>query len=102
MSLTNPSSRGQVTSGVLPYGAEPESVTAFNIVSGDRPPRPKSPIANRWLPDPIWEAVQHCWAQLPYSRLSIDLLHQAFVKSEPEQEVNVPVTEDREGKHDVV
>ena len=102
MSLTNPSSHGQVASGVLPYGAEPESVTALYIASGDRPPRPRSPIANRWLPDPIWEVLQGCWAQYPHSRLSIDSLHQAFVKSEPEQEVNVPVTENGEGKHDVL
>ena len=102
MSLTNPSSHGQVASGVLPYGAEPESETALYIVSGNRPPRPSSSIANRWLPDPIWEVLQGCWAQFPHSRLSIDSLYQAFVKSEPEQEVNVLVTEDREGKHGVV
>ena len=92
-SLTN-TSHDQVLSEILPYGngTGPESVTAFSITSGKRPPRPNSPTAVHWLPDPIWDVIERCWDQAPWSRLSVDLLRQAFVESEQAQEESTPVT----------
>ena len=99
-SLTNVSfNRDQILSDVLPFGKRRESLIAFEIVSGERPPRPSNPTAECWLPDPIWDVIQSCWHQAPRSRLSVDLLHHAFVGSEPERRRDVPVTEDSGGKH---
>ena len=79
-----------------------ESVTAFNITRGDRPPRPNGPAAKRWLPDPIWDVVQRCWVQLPRSRLAVDLLRQAFDESGWERKGKTPIAENGKFKRDVM
>ena len=71
----------KVLSGDLPYGVRPESVTAFNIVSGDRPHRPRNPTADRWLSDSTWVIIERCWSENPQLRLSTEFLHQAFIES---------------------
>jgi len=91
----------QVLSGdVLLYGMRPESVTAFNVVSGNRPPRPNNPTADHWLSDPTWEIIRCCWDQNPQSRLPADLLHRTFVG--PELEKYSLVIEGDEGELDVM
>ena len=92
----------QVLSGVLPYSAEPETVIALQIASGNRPAFPDNPTANRWLLYPIWDVLQDCWAQIPQYRSSIGLLYQAFVESDPEQKGSIPLTKNGEGKYNVV
>ena len=80
----------------------PETVIALRIVSGGRPPRPDNPTANRWLLDPTWVVLQNCWAQIPQSRSSIDSLRRTLVRPEWEQEKNIPVTGNGEGKYNAV
>jgi len=94
----------EILSDILPYGSGRESVIAFSIVSGERPLRPNNPTAKRWLPGPIWTAVQRCWDENLQSRPTLDLLRRAFVglgpvpEQEPEREKEVspvvPVIED--------
>ena len=90
-------SNDKVLSGALPYHMEEESVIAFKIVSENRPPRPNTQAANRWLPDKMWDAIQHCWAQTPQSRGTIHLLHQELT-----QEESVSVVENGKAKYDTV
>ena len=92
----------QVLSGVLPYSTGPETVIALQIATGDRPPRPDNPTANRWLLDPIWDVLQGCWGDVPESRFPISSLRRAFVELEPEHKGNIPVTENGGGKQNVV
>lgn len=88
----------KVLSGMPPYGAQPEDITGFNIVSGSRPTHPRTTTANHWLSGPIWEIITRCWNQTPQFRLSAELLHQGFVESELEDE-GTPVTVDGGGEH---
>jgi len=88
----------KVLSGDLPYAGGRESVAAYNIVSGVRPPRPRTATADRWLPDPIWDVIRRCWNQAPRFRLTTELLYQEFAKSAPEHERGTPVAENREGE----
>ena len=60
---------------------QPESVIAFNIVSGNRPLRPNNPTADHWLPDPVWDTIGRCWDQALQSRLPVDSLYRAFIVS---------------------
>jgi len=100
VSLTNVSPREQVLSGTVPYGIQSEAITAFNIVSGSRPPRPDDPTAKRWLTDPIWDVIRYCWDQNPQSRLPTDSLCQAFVSPVPKQERDTLVVGDGGGELD--
>ena len=70
----------QILSEVLPYGPGRESLIVFNIVSGKSLPRPNSAVADRWLSDLIWDALQHCWNLNPDSRWPIKFLRRAFTK----------------------
>ena len=79
----------------MPYGAGRETRVVYNITSGERPRRPNNAVADRWLPDPIWDALQHCWGPNPDSRWPIKSLGQAFAK----QTGNTQVTESNEGVH---
>ena len=76
---------------------------ALSIISGNRPARPRSQTAVRWLPDNIWDAIQRCWAEIPQSRLPIYSLLQELSRPQPEKERkrSLPVSEGRRGKHNV-
>ena len=88
----------QVLSEVLPYGPGRETLMVFNIVSGKGLSRPDHPAANMWLPDPIWDALQHCWGPNPDSRWPIKSLRRAFAK----QTGNTLVTENNQGEHNAL
>jgi len=85
---------------MVPYGTQKESFTAFSIVSGNRPPRPSTITANRWVSDPIWKIIRWCWNQTPQSRLSAEVLHRGFAGLDVELE-GTPVTMDGEGEHNM-
>jgi len=82
----------KVLTGVLPHDGQRETVIAYLIVSGERPLRPRNPIADRWLPDSVWEIIQRCWDQTPHSRFRVDSLHQAFAESKGTGPVDVDDT----------
>ena len=86
MSLKNAPPNEQVLSGVLPYGAWEEDHAALKIVSGNRPPRPRNLVADQWLHDRTWDAIQRCWAANPQSRPPIGSLHQELAKPEQGEE----------------
>ena len=78
----------------MPYGIRGDSVIAYKIVAGERPPRPDNPIANQWLPDPIWDIIQHCWDQIPESRLPVDQIHRIFEEMGSQQKGNALIGEE--------
>lgn len=82
----------------MPYGVRSESVTAYNVVSGRRPSRPDNPTADRWLTNPIWDAITRCWDQDPQLRLPTSLLCRAFFRPELEQEWGTLVAWGGEGE----
>jgi len=86
----NTSPHDKVLSGELPYGEAREALTTYRIVSGVRPSRPKTPTADLWLPDPIWDAIRRCWIQEPQLRLSAKSLYQEFTKSVQEHDGGTP------------
>ena len=88
----------QVLSEVLPYGSGREALIVFNIVSGKGLSRPNNPAANMWLPDPIWDVLQHCLDPNPNSRWPVKSLRRAFAK----QTWNTLVTENNQGEYNVL
>ena len=91
-------SRYQILSEELPYGSGRETRIVYNITTGERLRRPNNAAADRWLPDPIWDALQHCWGLNPDSRPSVKSLHRVFT----EQEEKTPVAENNKGEHNVL
>lgn len=55
-------------------------------------------MADRWLPDPIWDVIRRCWNHSPRFRLSAKLLYREFAKLEREYEGGTPVVENGEGE----
>jgi len=95
----------KVLSGDTPYdGVRLDSVAAINIVSGNRPPRPTNPTADRWLSDPVWDVIRRGWHQEPRFRLSAESLHRGFAEPQLEHEEETPgptlVTQRREAAID--
>ena len=85
----------------MPYGLWSDPITAFNVVSGNRPPRPNNPTANRWLIDPIWDVISRSWDHDPQLRLPAGSLRRAFVGPEPEQERDTLVVGGGGGEYDL-
>jgi len=99
-SLNNTPLTNQVLSGVLPYDKKQGAKTAYSIINQERPPRPSNDIADRWLPDKVWHAIENCWGHGTQSRLHLRELHQTFVDLTSGKRGNATAPED--GKHSVV
>ncbi|KAF9644383.1 kinase-like protein [Thelephora ganbajun] len=64
---------------ILPYGNAREGIIIFNIVTGERPPRPTNA---RWLRDQIWNMIVTCWSEKRDQRWDIRAAyHQLSVSS---------------------
>lgn len=47
----------------------------FKVISGERPMRPsETKFAQRGLDDEMWELLQECWAEVPESRPTVDVI----------------------------
>ena len=57
----------QVFTGTVPFSGKPETAAVFEIMNGDRPPRPTHPtIAER-----LWSLMKLCWDNEPHLRPEI-------------------------------
>ena len=54
----------QVLTGTVPFSGKRSTVAAFEIMNGQRPPRPTHPV----FPEELWSLVERCWAQDPRFR----------------------------------
>ena len=52
----------------MPYENARDGITIFQIVTGDRPPRPQN---TQWLRDQIWDMITKCWSEQREQRLDI-------------------------------
>ena len=57
----------QAFTGAIPFNGVPEVAAIFEIMSGERPPRPHHPV----FTNELWELMQHCWDQDPHSRPAV-------------------------------
>jgi len=69
----------QVLTGVLPRRATDNP--AFDSVAPERPARPTRQSQNRWLSDPVWEAITTGWHEEPSERCELSVLHHVFLTS---------------------
>ena len=49
-----------------------------DISHGKRPPRPRDSNQNRWLQDPVWDAISTCWKNEPAYRYELSVVHEVF------------------------
>ncbi|KAF9647766.1 kinase-like protein, partial [Thelephora ganbajun] len=77
---------------ILPYGNARDGIIIFQVVTGDRPPRPASA---RWLREQIWSMIVTCWSEKRDQRWDIRAVyHQLSASSiqegaEGEREVQI-------------
>jgi hypothetical protein len=68
----------QVLTGILPYGNNNRFRMAYNITYGKRPSRPTDPSQNKWLQDPVWDAIMTCWSDTPKQRYELSIVYHVF------------------------
>jgi hypothetical protein len=51
-----------------------------DIKEGIRPSRPTDPSRNKWLQDPVWDAITTCWSDLPEQRYELSIVYRVFSK----------------------
>ena len=68
----------QVLTGVVPYAGSEEGNMVKDIRHGKRPPRPRDSNQNRWLQDPVWDAISTCWKNEPASRYELSVVYEIF------------------------
>jgi hypothetical protein len=51
---------------------------ADDITRGKRPSRPTDPSQNKWLQDPVWDAITTCWSDLPEQRYELSIVYHVF------------------------
>ena len=62
---------------MVPYAGS-EGDVIKDIRNGKRPPRPRDSNQNRWLQDPIWDAISTCWKNEPANRYQLSVVHEVF------------------------
>ena len=70
--------RHKILTEILPYGGARDSIIIYNIVAGNRPPRPTD---TRWLQDRIWNVITACWSEEREQRLDIRVIYDQFLAS---------------------
>jgi hypothetical protein len=69
----------QVLTGVVPYAdINMKSDIIKDIRHGKRPPRPRDANQNRWLQDPVWDAISTCWKNEPAYRYELSVVYEIF------------------------
>ena len=56
----------------MPYGNARDGIIIYQVVTGERPPRPQGA---QWLRDSVWDMITKCWSEQREQRPDIRTLY---------------------------